>query len=131
VALIVDRHRLAEPDQLARLAQLKLKLVAFASDPHVGLTQFAKQVQRRSSLLPQGHAQGVLLPAVLDGLLDLVGHAIEPVSRELPVDALVRPLVVVVGDPVVEPLAGIGERGEHSLVQELVPDGLPEPLDLA
>ncbi len=42
-----------------------------------------------------------------------------------------RALVVVVVDPVLESTAGIGERGEHRLLEKLPPDRLPETLDLA
>jgi hypothetical protein len=39
-------------------------------------------------------------------------------------------LVVVVGNPVGNTLAGIGKGGKEGFGYELLPDGLPEPLDL-
>jgi hypothetical protein len=39
--------------------------------------------------------------------------------------------MVVVADPVIEALAGVGERSEHRVLQKLGPDRFPEPLDLA
>ncbi len=39
--------------------------------------------------------------------------------------------MVVVVDPVLQPAAGVRERGEHRLLEKLPPDRLPEPLDLA
>jgi hypothetical protein len=42
-----------------------------------------------------------------------------------------RSLVVVIGNPISQPLACIRERGKKGFLQELLPERLPEPLDLA
>ena len=42
-----------------------------------------------------------------------------------------RTLVVVIVNPVLQPTAGIRERGEHGFLEKLPPDRLPEALDLA
>jgi hypothetical protein len=48
--------------------------------------------------------QGVLLASLLERFLHVVGHAIEAVGGTKPLYALVGTLVVVIADPVIEPL---------------------------
>jgi hypothetical protein len=42
-----------------------------------------------------------------------------------------RALMVVIADPVIETLAGVGKGGKERVLQKFCPDRLPEPLDLA
>jgi hypothetical protein len=42
-----------------------------------------------------------------------------------------RPLVIVIGNPISQPLACVRKGGKKGFLQELLPDRLPEPLDLA
>ena len=65
--------------------------------------------------MSQGHAQRGPLPALLDGLLHVVCQAVEAIRGAHAVDALVRSLVVVERDPVIQPLTGVREGGEHGL----------------
>jgi len=81
--------------------------------------------------LAQSQPQGVLLTALAQGFLHILGQTIEPIGRTRPLDPLMRSLVVVVVDPVIESLAGVGKGGEDRLAQKLAPDRLPEALDLA
>ncbi len=90
------------------LAHLDLDVLALAGHAHVRAADLAQQVQRRLRLLPQREAQRVLLAALRHSLLHVAGHPVEAVRRAGTVDALVRPLVVVVVHPVVQPLARIG-----------------------
>jgi hypothetical protein len=114
-----------------RLAQLHLDILALAGHPHVSLSKFTKKVQGRSSLLAQRELKGVLFTSLFDSFLNIIGYAVKTVCRTEPVDPLVRALVVVVADPVIEPLAGVGERSKHRVLQKLGPHRLPEPLDFA
>jgi hypothetical protein len=41
------------------------------------------------------------------------------------------PLVIVIGNPVSQPLACVCKGGKKGFLQELLPDRFPEPLDLA
>ena len=98
-----------------RIPHLHFDIFAFTNHPHIHTAQLSQQVKRRLRLLAKGQAQGVVLTALLEGLLHVFGHAVEPVGRSGTVDPLVRPLVIIIVDPVIEALAGIGERREHRL----------------
>ena len=113
------------------IPQSDLDVLALADNPDIGLAQFTKKIQRRSSLLAQRQLKRVLLAALLDRLFHIRRNPVKPVRRAGPVNPLVGPLVVVIADPVVKTLAGIGEAREHRVLQELRPDRLPEPLDFA
>jgi hypothetical protein len=130
--LLVHRERRPEPDDLAHLvSQRDLDRLALPHDAHVGPPQFTKKVEGRLGFLPQGQLEGIGPASLLKGFLHVSRHAVEPVRRALAVDPLVGPLVVVVPDPVIQPLPRVGERGEHRVLKEFGPDRLPEPLDLA
>ena len=90
----------------------------------------SQEIERRLRLLTQRQTQRVLLTALPYRLLHILGQPIEPVSRSRPVDPLMRTLMIIIADPVIDPLTRIGERREHGLLEELTPDRLPEPLDL-
>lgn len=92
-----------------RIAQLHLDIIALASNPYIGVTKFTKEEQGRSSLLAQSQLKRILLTALSKRFVHVIGHSVKTVSRAGPVDPLVGALVVVVTDPVVEPLAGVGE----------------------
>jgi hypothetical protein len=113
------------------IAQFDLDVLAFSDDPDIGFAQFTKKVQRRSSLLTKGQLQGVFPASLSERFLHIIGHAIESVCGTKPVYALVGPLVVVIADPVIEPLGCIGKGGKVSVLQKLGPYGFPEPLYFA
>jgi hypothetical protein len=92
-----------------RIPHLHFDRFAFANHPHIRAPQLAQQVQRRLRLLPQGQAQRVLFATLLERLLHILTHAIEPVRRARSVDPLVRTLVIVVVYPVLYPLTSIGK----------------------
>ncbi len=130
--MFIHPQRSAYTDHLVNLVpQLHLDVLTFTGYPHVSLSKFTKKVQGRSSLLAQRELKGVLFTSLFDSFLNIIGYAVKTVCRTEPVDPLVRALVVVVADPVIKPLAGVGERSEHRVLQKLGPDRLPEPLDLA
>lgn len=70
-----------------------------------------------------------------DGTLDLGAdmrcRLEEAVRRHQSVERLVRPLEVVVADEVLEPALRVDDVGEDGAAQKLVPQRLPEALDLA
>jgi len=113
------------------LADLDLDILALADDANICPTELTQQIQRPLRFPAQGQATAVLMAALLRRLLDVLGHTIEAVSGTRTIDPLVGTLVVVVADPVIQPLTGVGERSEHRLFEELAPHCLPEPLDLA
>ena len=86
------------------IPQFDLDVLAFTGYPYICLAKFTKKVQRRSSLLAKGQLQGVFPASLLERFLHIVGHAIEAVGRTKPVYALVGTLVVIIPDPVIEPL---------------------------
>ena len=93
--------------------------------------QAADHVEGSLGLAAQGHLQQVFLDAGLDGFAQFAGDLKEAVRRTKTFDALVGPLVVVIFDPEPDPLPGRFETFELRPGQELLPDRLPEALDLA
>jgi hypothetical protein len=113
-----------------RLSHLDLDLLALAHHPHVRPAQLTQKVQRRLGLLAQGQTQGILPAPLPDRFVHVLGDAVEPVRGYCSVDSLVRTLVIVIVNPMLEALASVREGGKRRLLQELPPDGLPEALDL-
>src|SRR5262249_34187764 len=91
----------------------------------------ADHVEGSLGLAAQRHLQEVFLDARLDGFAQLRGDFEEAVSRAQAFDALMRPLVIIVLDPVTDSFPGGLEAVELSSGKELLPDGFPEPFDLA
>ncbi len=71
------------------------------------------------------------MDAAFDDLAEFLGDAEEAVRGTEALQALVRAPVVVILHPEPDPLAGRVEAVELRAVQELLPDRLPEALDLA
>ncbi len=84
-----------------RIADLQLDIISLADNADIDPAQLAQQVQRRLRLLAQRQPQTVLLTAVADSFLDVLGHTIKTVRRTRTIDPLVGPLVIVVPHPVV------------------------------
>jgi hypothetical protein len=114
-----------------RIAHFHLDIITLALHPHIRIAQLPHQEERRLRLLPQGKAQRVLLAALVQGRLHVVGQPVEAVRRTSTIDALMRALKIVIVDPMRDSLTGIGEGGKVGLLKEFPPDGLPEALDLA
>ena len=79
----------------------------------------------------QGQFQRILLQASLDDLPQFLDNGEEAIRRAQSLQRLMWPLVVVVLHPQPHPLARRLETVELGPHQELFPDGLPEPFDLA
>jgi hypothetical protein len=113
------------------IPQTDFDLFPLAHYPDVRIPQLAQKIQGRLCLLAQGQPQRVLLTPLTGGFLDVRGQTVEPVRRAGSLNALMRPLVIIVRHPVGNPLAGIRKRSKQSFLQKFLPDRLPEPLDLA
>jgi hypothetical protein len=130
--VLADGEGGAQADHLPhRIAHLDLDGLTLARHLHVGAAQLAEKIQRRPGLLVQRQTQRVIPTALAKRLVHIIGKTIESVGRTSPFDPLVRALVIVIVDPVIAPLTGIGEGGEDRLAQKLPPQRLPEALDLA
>jgi len=108
-----------------------LHFALLGTDDHGLLPPPPHHVERAARLPPQRQFQHVLLHAALDGLPQFLGDGKEPAGRTQPLQGLVRPLMVVVLHPQPHPLACGLEAIELRSHQELLPDRLPEPFDLA
>ena len=88
-------------------------------------------VEGRLRFAAQGQLQQVFLNALLDGAAELRLDLEEAVCWAEAVNALMRPLVVIVFDPEFDPFAGGVETVELGPDQEVLPDRGPEAFDLA
>ena len=91
----------------------------------------ADHVEGRFGLTAQRQLQQVFLDAGLDGFTQLGGDFEKTIRWTEAFNALVRPFVVVITDPKSDAFASRFEALELGAREELLPDGLPEPLDLA
>jgi len=114
-----------------RIAHLDLDLFALAYHTHIRSAQLAQQIQRRLWLLSQGQAQRVVLTTLLHGFFHVARDPVKPIRWTRPIQPLVWALVVEIVNPMLQPTAGVRERGEHGLLEKLAPDRLPESLDLS
>jgi hypothetical protein len=113
------------------IPQLHFYVFPFARDPHIRTAQLTQKIKGWFRLLAQRKPQCVLFASLPGGFFDVLGQPVEPVRRTGARDALMRPLVVVIGNPVSQPLACVRKGGKKGFLQELLPESLPEPLDLA
>jgi hypothetical protein len=124
VADLLARPRLRAIDEHLHAALL-------GPDHHRLLAQPAHHVEGAAWLPAERELEHVLLDAALDDLPELLGDGKEAIRRTEPVQSLVRAPVVVVLHPEPHPLAGRLEAVELGTPQELLPDRLPEALQLA
>ena len=95
------------------------------------IPELADDVERLAWRLRERQAQLVLLHRTLD-LRAHVRRGLEvPIRRHVPVERLVRTLEVVVAEEVLEAALRVDDVREHRPAEELVPQGLPEPLHFA
>jgi hypothetical protein len=110
-------------------AQFELSFLGAQDD---GLTFHATDhIEGGARLAAQSQFQEVFLDASLEGFLQIALDLEEAVGGADAADALVRPAVVVIGDPEFDTLAGGFETLELGAGEELAPDGSPEAFDLA
>jgi hypothetical protein len=106
-------------------------LSLFGLDHHRLVTHSANHIERIAWLAPQGLFQNVGLDALLDDLTQLTGDLEESIGRAEPADALMRPSMVVIGDPEPQPLLRFFEAAELRPAEEFGIDRFPEPLDFS
>ena len=92
-----------------RIPDPHLDRIALARHAHIRVAQLTQQIQWRLWFLAQSQPQGILLTSLPHRFLHVLGQAIETIRRACAIDPLMRPLVVVVVDPVIDPLTRIGE----------------------
>jgi hypothetical protein len=109
----------------------QLHLPLLGSNDHRLLPQPPHHVERTARFPAERELQHVLLDAALDDLPQLLGNGKEAIGGTQPLQGLVGPSVVVVLHPESHPLGGRLEAVELRAVEELLPDRLPEALDLA
>jgi hypothetical protein len=125
----VVADRLTRPRFLAIDEHLDTALLG--PDHHRLFAHTAHHVEGALGLPTQGELQDVLLDAALDDLAEFLRDAEEAIRRAEPLQALVGAPVVVVLHPQPDPLTSRIEAVELGALQKLLPDGLPEALDLA
>jgi hypothetical protein len=103
----------------------------FGSDRQVLISEPADQVEGLLHRLLLGLAQGVGLNVLLDGCPHLGCRAEVAVRRHQTTEPLVRPLEVVALDEERQSSLTVGEVRKHRATEKLVPQGLPEALDLS
>jgi len=104
---------------------------AGGGDGQVAVAETADEIEGLARRLLLREAQGIVGDALLDRGAHLRRRTEETVRGHQPVQRLVRALEVVSLHIQAEPPRAIGEVGEHRARQELVPERLPEALDLA
>lgn len=121
-----------ELDRLRRfIADLHAKALAGRRDRQVAIAEPAHEIEGLARLLPVREPHRVVRHVLLDRGADLRGCPEVAVRRHEPLDALVRPLEVVGVDEQPESPRAVVEVREDRPRQELLPQRLPEPLDLA
>jgi len=108
-----------------------LHLPLLGPNDHRLLAHPPHHVEGTARLPSQRQFQHIVLNAALDDLAQLLGNGKEAIGRTQALQGLMGPPVVVVLHPQPNPLAGRLKTVELGAHQELLPDGLPEPLDLA
>ena len=112
-------------------ADLHLQSLDPGGDRQVLVAQAPHQVEGLLWWLLLCQEQRVLLDVLLDGVPHVRRRAKVPIGRHQPVERVVRPLEVVVLEVKPDAPLAVGKVGEDRARQELVPQGLPEALDLA
>lgn len=94
------------------------------------ITELTDDVEGLARLLFEREPQRVLCDLLLDRLAHVRRGAEEAIGRHQTVERLMWTLKVVVREVVLEPALRVDEVREDRAAQKLVPQGLPEALDL-
>lgn len=116
---------------MRRIADLHAERAAGGCNAEVLVTEPTDQVKRLLRRLLLRHPQCVGLHLRFDRRAHVRCCAKVPIRRHRALDALMRSLEVVVLDEESESSQAVREIGEHRLAQKLLPQRLPETLDLA
>lgn len=122
---------LGEWNRFGLVADVDLEAGRAGRDRQPLISQLPDDVERLSWRLLEGQAQLVRCNGALDFGADMRGGLEEAICGHESVERLVRTLEVVVAQVVLEPPLRIDHVREHGASQELVPERLPESLDLS
>jgi hypothetical protein len=122
---------LRERDPRVLIAHSHIERGAAGADGKDAISQLACEVEGLSDRLRLRQAQCVLLNLCLDARAHGGGRAEVPIRGRQALDPLVRTLEVVVLDIKRDPPLAVLEVGEHRATEQLLPQRLPEPFDLA
>jgi hypothetical protein len=122
---------LLEWNRFALVSDVDLQSARPRGDRKTLVTELPDDVERFARGLLQCEPQLVRLHRTLDLGAHVCGGLEEAVRRDQPVERLMRSLEVVVADEVVEPSLRVDHVGKHGATEKLVPQRLPETLDLA
>jgi hypothetical protein len=124
-------HLLVELDPLRRRSiELHVQPAARRRDRQVAISQPPHQVKRLPHRLQKRQPRRVLRHRLFDRLPHLRRRSKKSVRRHQSRERLVRPLEVIRVDKQLQPPLQIDEIGKHRPRQKLVPQRLPEALDL-
>lgn len=115
---------------MGRIADLYAKRTAGGCNAEVLVAEATDEIKRLLRSLVLRESKRVGLGLRLDGGAYLRRCSEEAIGWHQPVDALVWPLEVVVLDEELHAPKTVREVGEDRLAQKLVPQRLPEALDL-
>jgi hypothetical protein len=95
------------------------------------IAELTDDVKRLADRLLEREAERIRRDRALDLRTHVSGGLEKAICRDESVERLVRPLEVVVRQVVRESVLRVDSMGEYRATQKLVPQGLPEALDLA
>jgi hypothetical protein len=122
---------LRERDSGVLLSHPHVERGAACADSHRAIPELAGKIEGLSHRLRLCQTQCVLGHLRLDARAHLTGSAEVPIRGRHAFKSLVGPLEVVVLDKKPHPALAVLEVGEHRAREQLLPQRLPEPLDLA
>lgn len=116
---------------MRRIPDLYAKRTTGGCDAEVLVAEAPHEVEGFLRGLFLRETECVGLDLRLDGGTYLGCRAKVTVGRDIAVDALVRPLEVIMLDEEFEPPKAVRKIGEDRLGKKLLPERLPEPFDLS
>ena len=122
---------LLEWNRLRGVSDVDLQALVTCRDRQPLITELADDIERLSRRLLECEPQLVRRDRALDLGADMRRRLEESIRRHQAIERLMRALKVVVADEVLEPLLRVDNVREHRATEKLVPQRLPEALDLA
>ena len=116
---------------LRRIADLDAKRASGCRDTEVLVAETTHEIKRLLRWFLLRQSQRVRLHLRFDRRTHVRRRSEEAIRRHEVLDALMRTLEVVVLDEELQAAEAVREVGKHRLLQEVIPQRLPEPLDLA
>ncbi|HSG63544.1 MAG TPA: hypothetical protein VLD39_01020, partial [Gammaproteobacteria bacterium] len=113
------------------VADADIEAALARSDGQPLISELADDVERFARLLFEREAQRIRRDLLLDRLAHVRRGAEEAIRRHQSLEGLMRPLKIVVSEVVLEPSLRVDEVREDRAPEKLVPQRLPEALDLA